>query len=290
MKIVYKVGDLMASTNSMAHCVSQDLKMGKGIAVLFKKKFGQVDELKTQCKIVGEVAVLQSGSQFIYYLITKKNYWDKPTYAKLHSTLICMHDHMVANGVSEISMPRIGCGLDRLKWDLVLKTLFTVFRKTNITITVHMISRDFLKINQLKWGEVQLNNHRIYKAGVENGIKWRSGDIIIMGLDVERWDWKSDAAPVDTSQKGKPFAHSPGITSKAIQYVANKLSGFQGLDKYIIVSQGVKKQLPLMAGIETPNGITKIIQVPTGPELIKEFNFRNNGKKSVAACLIHTTC
>ena len=40
-------GDLFtcASNASMAHCVSRDLAMSKGIAVLFKKKFGQIDYL-----------------------------------------------------------------------------------------------------------------------------------------------------------------------------------------------------------------------------------------------------
>ena len=33
---------------SLAHCVSADLAMGKGIATLFKKKFGGVEELRGQ--------------------------------------------------------------------------------------------------------------------------------------------------------------------------------------------------------------------------------------------------
>lgn len=43
-------GDLFSSppTASLAHCVSEDLAMGKGIAVLFKDKFKRVGELKSQ--------------------------------------------------------------------------------------------------------------------------------------------------------------------------------------------------------------------------------------------------
>lgn len=43
-------GDLFSSpkTASLAHCVSEDLRMGKGIAVAFKKTFGGVEELKQQ--------------------------------------------------------------------------------------------------------------------------------------------------------------------------------------------------------------------------------------------------
>ena len=43
-------GDLFScpSTSSLAHCVSEDMAMGKGVAVLFKKEFGGVGELKAQ--------------------------------------------------------------------------------------------------------------------------------------------------------------------------------------------------------------------------------------------------
>ena len=45
-------GDLFTCppTDGLVHCVSRDLRMGKGIAVLFKKKFGGVEELKKQGK------------------------------------------------------------------------------------------------------------------------------------------------------------------------------------------------------------------------------------------------
>ena len=51
-KFIYeeKPGDLFSCDPhaSLAHCISADIAMGKGIAVLFKKKFGGVDELKRQ--------------------------------------------------------------------------------------------------------------------------------------------------------------------------------------------------------------------------------------------------
>lgn len=46
-----------------------------GIAVPFKEKFGGVDELKAQQKQIGEVAVLKRGERYVYYMITKENYW-----------------------------------------------------------------------------------------------------------------------------------------------------------------------------------------------------------------------
>jgi hypothetical protein len=45
-------GDLFSCPSDvcLAHCVSVDLHMGKGIAVLFKKKFGHVNQLREQSK------------------------------------------------------------------------------------------------------------------------------------------------------------------------------------------------------------------------------------------------
>ncbi|XP_059723594.1 ADP-ribose glycohydrolase OARD1 isoform X2 [Haemorhous mexicanus] len=43
-------GDLFScpGTDALAHCISEDCRMGAGIAVLFKKKFGGVQELLDQ--------------------------------------------------------------------------------------------------------------------------------------------------------------------------------------------------------------------------------------------------
>lgn len=43
-------GDLFScpGSASLAHCVSADMRMGKGIAVEFKKRYGHVEELKKQ--------------------------------------------------------------------------------------------------------------------------------------------------------------------------------------------------------------------------------------------------
>eukprot|EP00757_Euglenozoa_sp_SAG-D1_P024378 gene24378-10401_t len=41
-------GNLFDSKESLVHCVSLDLRMSKGIAVEFKKRFSGVDELQRQ--------------------------------------------------------------------------------------------------------------------------------------------------------------------------------------------------------------------------------------------------
>nr|KAG5710994.1 hypothetical protein BaRGS_013728 [Batillaria attramentaria] len=107
-------GDLFScpATDSLAHCVSKDLRMGKGIAVLFKNKYGGLDELSAQKKDVGDVAVLKRDQRYIYYLITKPKYSDKPTYDTLRKSLEAMKSHCQENGVSNLAMPQIGASAE----------------------------------------------------------------------------------------------------------------------------------------------------------------------------------
>lgn len=49
-RVNYVPGDLFScpEDESLAHCISQDCRMGAGIAVAFRKKFNGVEELKQQ--------------------------------------------------------------------------------------------------------------------------------------------------------------------------------------------------------------------------------------------------
>ena len=141
MPIVEINGDLFTESNpysSLADCVAKDLRMGKGIAVIFKKKFGTLG-LKEQCARVGSVAVLERDSRFIYYLITKSWSNEKPTLSDLTLSLYCMRDHAIQNDVKMISMPRIGSGLDRLDWGDVKNAITQVFLKTDIQIQIYYL-------------------------------------------------------------------------------------------------------------------------------------------------------
>lgn len=99
-KLVFREieGDLFSSpkTYSLAHCVAADLKMGAGIAVAFRDKFGQVNKLKEQGIKAGGVAILKDDSRFIYYLISKNDTYKKPTYQDLFLSLHAMKNHMVS--------------------------------------------------------------------------------------------------------------------------------------------------------------------------------------------------
>ena len=116
--------------------------MSLGIAKTFRANFGRVNQLEKQCKKVGQVAILKVDGRYIYNLITKEKYNGKPTYDTLKQSLIKMKEHMVSKGVKEVSMPKIGCGLDLLKWELVKPIIEDVFQDSKIKITVFYMSKE----------------------------------------------------------------------------------------------------------------------------------------------------
>ncbi|MBN3289124.1 OARD1 deacetylase, partial [Polypterus senegalus] len=113
--------------------------MGAGIAVIFKKKFSGVQELLMQKKTTGDCAVLKRDGRFVYYLITKMKVFHKPTYSSLKSSLEAMKMHIVRNEVKNLSMPRIGCGLDRLNWEQVSRMIEDLFKDIDIQITIYSL-------------------------------------------------------------------------------------------------------------------------------------------------------
>lgn len=138
----YVTGDLFNSKDNLCHCVSADLKMGAGIAKHFKEKFGNVKDLKLQKPKIGHVLVLQETLEddekkirYIFYLVTKEHYYDLPKLSDLDTTLKMLNNILNIYKETSISMPRIGCGLDKLNWkdvstliDLRLSTkLVTVY-------------------------------------------------------------------------------------------------------------------------------------------------------------------
>ncbi|XP_026464853.1 O-acetyl-ADP-ribose deacetylase 1-like [Ctenocephalides felis] len=139
-KIKEVFGDLFACPDeySLAHCVAEDLSMGKGIAKAFKSKFKEVESLKGQRRKAGGVATLEVGDKrFIYYLVTKKESTAKPTYSSLHKSITGMKEHMVENDIKKLAMPRIGCGLDRLEWRDVSLILEDIFKDVTCDIVVY---------------------------------------------------------------------------------------------------------------------------------------------------------
>lgn len=85
----------------------------------------------------GGVAILKDNDRYIYYMVTKELAYHKPTYQTLSSSLWAMKEHMMANGVTHLALPRIGCGLDGLMWNKVKDLLNEIFVDVSVEIVVY---------------------------------------------------------------------------------------------------------------------------------------------------------
>ena len=123
------------------HCISMDFALGKGIAKIFKEKF---PILKNKTELISEYKKqnakyflpIKNENIVIGNLITKKFYYEKPTYDSLTDSLVELKKYIVENNFERILMPKIGCGLDKLEWKNVKKIVEEVFEGTNIEIKV----------------------------------------------------------------------------------------------------------------------------------------------------------
>lgn len=157
MSFIYREiqGDLFTTPSnvSLAHCVSTDMQMSKGIAKIFRDRYNRVDELIAQSTNrsflfrlrcldflevpVGGCAYLVSNDQCIFYLVTKERYFHKPTMSSLESSLRAMRDLCLKNDIHRLAMPRIGCGLDKLDWNAVSRLIQTIFVNDDMQITIY---------------------------------------------------------------------------------------------------------------------------------------------------------
>ncbi|XP_045479182.1 uncharacterized protein LOC123684075 [Harmonia axyridis] len=122
---------------SLGHCVSKDFHMGKGIALSFKNKFGQIKNLLSQNKSVGQVAKIRHKNRNIYYLITKEFYHEKPSYKTVFNSLLNLKKLCIQNKDTHLALPRIACGLDKLYWPKIFKMIQYVFSDSNIKISIY---------------------------------------------------------------------------------------------------------------------------------------------------------
>lgn len=124
----------------LAHCISSDFKMGAGIAVDFSRRYNIKNTLiKNYFKDnwSGKGYCIPIENKMVFNLITKRKYFEKPTYDTLRQALIGMKNYAVSKNINTIAMPRIGCGLDKLVWEnKVEKIIKEVFVNTDIKIIV----------------------------------------------------------------------------------------------------------------------------------------------------------
>lgn len=140
-----EIKDLFSLTNEnyyFVQCISADFAMGKGIAIKFNEYFNTKKILTNKYgnylsiwnNTINQGFCIKEGHTL--NLITKKQYWDKPTYETMQNALNKLKDIVIINDIHKIAMPTIGCGLDKLDWGIVSQMIQNTFKDINIEIFV----------------------------------------------------------------------------------------------------------------------------------------------------------
>lgn len=126
----------------LAHCISADFGMGKGIVVEFNKRFDMKRKLQskypdylnqyTHHRIGGD-CILEGRT---LNLITKERYFHKPTIITMRIALQKMKQMCLERKITKVAMPTIGAGLDRLDWSAVSGQIHMIFDDTDIEFLV----------------------------------------------------------------------------------------------------------------------------------------------------------
>ena len=120
-----------------AHCISA--KMRKGLAETITNHINGLQEYCCKSKnFVGSVIPFWDNDsiRFIYNLDMKNKFFAKPTPDDLRTSPENMRGHALLNNVHIMTMPKIGCGLDKLSWIEVLRILEDTFTDSGILIQI----------------------------------------------------------------------------------------------------------------------------------------------------------
>lgn len=109
----------------LAHCVSSDLKMGKGLAKQILNKYENIRSLIPNTIFnIGDSIVTHHTDRTIFHLVTKKLYFDKPQHNDIQ---VALHNLMLQaqkNNIFKIAFSKIASGLDLCKWEIIRKLIY----------------------------------------------------------------------------------------------------------------------------------------------------------------------
>ena len=127
---------LLNQKTSIGHCISNDKQMSSGIASEIRGMISNYEELLKINTKISDVLISQNNEKNIYHLITKQNYWEKPSYLDLFCSILNLKRKLEINNEISISLPRIGCGIDRLNWEKVKQMILFIFHNSSINVTI----------------------------------------------------------------------------------------------------------------------------------------------------------
>ena len=140
--IIFGTGDLLHFPGPIAHCVSSDFQMSAGIAQQIRDAY---PALQATLKSIGTPQVgasvsmhIPSQNKSIFIFVTKSQYFKKPSIYDLTRSLRCMKKQLIEQGIKQIALPKIGCGLGKLQEQSVFNIIYDIFRRSDIKVFIYV--------------------------------------------------------------------------------------------------------------------------------------------------------
>lgn len=128
----------------LVHCISADFALGAGIALEFERRFGLREKLKETYNGYTDFWDIVDPNKYgdcirigrVMNMVTKRKCYDKPKYDALYAALRIMKKLCSQYRIKKLAMPKIGCGLDGLRWNIVSRLIKKTFEDTDIEILI----------------------------------------------------------------------------------------------------------------------------------------------------------
>lgn len=119
----------------IAHCISGDFTLGAGLAKKINEKYDMSNKLKENYEFKeNQFCCYQIGK--VFNIVNKNTYKDKATYDNLRMALKDMKLALYYGNVKKLAIPQIGCGKDKLDWNVVIEIIKEEWDKLDIDILV----------------------------------------------------------------------------------------------------------------------------------------------------------
>lgn len=205
------IGDLFsyAGDRIPVHCIASDHRMGAGIAVPMAERYGLRQPMDEIGMLPWPSCLYING---VMNMVTKKKSNDKPTYSDFSQALRELHKVCRENNVTRLVMPRIGCGLDGLDWDVVCGLIETELEDMDVLACT--FANPQLAISQVRKLE------RLRKNCLQ-GIRMISfgvGPVVILGkqFDDEIYPLENMVSKLDRWIGGKDFSDKDRKAAEAL--------------------------------------------------------------------------
>lgn len=141
--IIKTAGDILDAKNRgtyIAHCISGDFTLGAGLARqvdnrydMRAKLWDNFTEPEENDNYVGKALLVDN----VFNLVTKAVYTDKARKKNLRKALVDMYKQCQTLGVTEVAVPKLGCGHDHMNWDKVYQILSEIFDESDIKLIIY---------------------------------------------------------------------------------------------------------------------------------------------------------